>query len=88
MPTARELLEQADALMRRNRQEGGGPREPGAQGPRKIGRANDDDGLGIECHGRTSRMAEPERIHGRRLLFQLPEGEPTQKRQLRPQKNS
>ena len=36
MPTARELLEQADALMRRNRQEGGGPREPGAQGPRSI----------------------------------------------------
>jgi hypothetical protein len=37
MPTARELLEQADALMRRNRQQAERPpREPAAQGPRSI----------------------------------------------------
>ena len=37
MPTARELLEQADALMRRNRQQAvRPPREPAAQGPRSI----------------------------------------------------
>jgi len=37
MPTARELLEQADALMRRNRQEAAhGARESAAQGPRSV----------------------------------------------------
>jgi len=37
MPTARELLEQADALMRRNRQEAAhGARESAMQGPRSV----------------------------------------------------